>query len=320
MQHPCRSLAILIAALNVALLSSSVHAAEKLMVGKSGQNVFGFSLIDVGVRSGVFAKRGLDVTTAEFQGGARMQQALAAGSLDIGFGGGTDFVAISKGSPVKAVGVLAGPPYDFSITVKGSGPIRAVADLKGRKIGVTTVASLTYWLTGELSRLQGWGSDGINRVATGSATTSWALLKTGELEGFTGDLGNGLQYAQKSDGRVLVRLGEAIKDFLTFVIFARNDVMAKRSQTVRSFMLGWYDTLAYVRAHKAETIRITREILGHDEDIADKLYDQLVPNYSLDGRFPPASMKVLARALNDQSGLQESAIAALYTEDFLPKR
>jgi ABC-type nitrate/sulfonate/bicarbonate transport system substrate-binding protein len=295
-------------------------AAEKLMVGKSGQKVFAFSLIDVGIRQGVFARHGLDVTTAEFQGGARMQQALAAGSLDIGFGGGTDFVAVSKGSPVKAIAVVSGAPYDFSITVKGSGPIRSVADLKGRKIGVTTIASLTYWLTGETARLQGWGPDGVNRVATGSAATSWALLRTGELEGFTGDLGNGLQYAQKSDGRVLVRVGEVIKDFLTFVVFARNDVMAMRPQAVRTFVAAWFDTLAYVRAHKAETVRITREILGHDEDIADRLYDGLVPTYSTDGRFPPKSLQVLARALKDQSGLAESTLAALYTEDFLPKR
>src|SRR6185312_13513283 len=131
-------------------------AADTINVGKGGQSVFSFSLLDVGIRKGIFAKHGLDVVTSEFNGGSRMQQALAANSIDMGIAGGTDLAAVAKGAPVKAVAAMGGPPLDFGIAVRADGPIHTVDDLKGKKIGVTTLSSLTAWLTGELSRKRGW--------------------------------------------------------------------------------------------------------------------------------------------------------------------
>src|SRR5262249_34584081 len=136
-------------------------AAEKFAFGKGGQNVFAFSLLDVGVKAGLFGKQGLDVEITEFAGGARMQQALASDSIDLGFAGGTDLAAIYKGAPAKAVAAIGGPPLDFAVTVRADGPIRTVTDLKGKKIGVTTLASLTPRRTREMSRQQGRGRRGV---------------------------------------------------------------------------------------------------------------------------------------------------------------
>ena len=304
----------------VALGAPPSFAAETVNVGKGGQSVFSFSLLDVGIRKGIFAKHGLDVVASEFNGGSRLQQALAANSIDIGIAGGTDLAAISKGAPVKAVAAMGGAPLDFGIAVCADGPIRTVAQLKGAKIGVTTLSSLTAWLTGELSRQQGWGSDGIVRVAVGSASASIALLRTREVDGFTSGLDNALRVEKRGEARVVARYGDVIKDFHTFLIYARNPFIQERPQAVRAFLAGWFDTIAYVRANKAETVAIAVDVLAQDPDIASKLYDQLTPGYSTDGKFVPASMKALARALNDQFKVPESAIAGLYTEEFLPKR
>jgi ABC-type nitrate/sulfonate/bicarbonate transport system substrate-binding protein len=295
-----------------------LRAAEKLGVGKAGQKVFAFAILDVGMRTGIFAKHGLDLETSEFGSGARMHQALAANSIDVGFGGGTDFPVVARGSPVKAVATVAGAPYDFGITVKAGGRIRTVAELKGSRIGVTTLSSLTAWLTGEVARQQGWTSDAITRVAVGSNTASIALLRTGEIDGFTSELGSALQVEKHGDGRVLMRFGDAVKDFYTFVLYARDSVIGNRPDALRSFLRGWFDTLAFVRANKDASIKIMAEVVGHDGDIVSELYDQLVPTYS-DGRFDPIRMKGLARALKDQYGLEESALTGLYTEEFLPK-
>jgi ABC-type nitrate/sulfonate/bicarbonate transport system substrate-binding protein len=295
-------------------------AAEKVTVGKGGQNVFSFSLLDVGIRQGIFAKHGLEVVSSEFNGGSRMQQALAADSIDFGVGGGTDLAAISKGAPVKAVAAMGGPPLDFAIAVRADGPIHTVDQLKGVKIGVTTLSSLTAWLTGELSRTLGWGTDGIVRVPVGSASASVALLRTKAIDGFTSGLDNAMRAEARGQARVVVRYGDYIKNFHTFLIYARNKVIEQRPQAVRAFLAGWFDTIAYVRSHKAETVKIASQVLAQDPKIAAKLYDQLTPGYSSDGKFVPASMKGLARALNDQYHVPESAIAGLYTEEFLPKR
>src|SRR5262249_14369894 len=162
--------------------------------------------------------------------GARMQQALAAKSIDMGFAGGTDLAAIYKGAPAKAVAAIGGPPLDFGVTVRADGPIRGIDDLRGRKIGVTTLASLTAWLTGEMSRQLGWGGEGVTRVAVGSMSASVAMLKTKQIDGFTSDMGNALALERIGDGRVLIQLGTVIKDFHTFMAYARTGVMTERQQ------------------------------------------------------------------------------------------
>src|SRR5262249_54523796 len=178
-------------------------------------------------------------------GGARMQQALASNSIDMGFAGGTDLAAIYKGAPAKAVAAIGGPPPDFAVTVRADGPINTIAGLKGPKIRVTTLASVTAWLTGEMSRQQGWGNDGVTRVAVGSMSASVALLRTREIDGFTSDMGNALQLERVGNGRVLLQLGTVIKDFHTFMAFARDGVIKERPQALRAFLRGWFDTVAY---------------------------------------------------------------------------
>jgi NitT/TauT family transport system substrate-binding protein len=306
--------------LGTVLPALPASAAETLTVGKAGQNVFAFSLIDVGVKAGLFARQGLDLEISDFASGARLHQAMAADSIDFGFGGGTDFVALSKGAPEKAVGAVSGPPYDFAVAVQADGPIHTIADLKGARIGVTTLTSLTAWLTGELARQQGWGRDGINRIAVGANATSVALLRTREIDGFTADLGAVLQVEQAKAGRLLLPFGDIVKDFYTFVIFARSAVVKQRPAAVRAFLRGWYDSVKFARTNKDFAVDVITNVVGRDRTLVARLYDQLVPTYSVDGRFAARPMQGLARALNDQFGLDQAALTGLYTEEFLPPR
>ena len=59
-------------------------AQEKLRVGKAVAESFAFVPLDVGVRQGTFKRHGLDIEITAFGGGARLQQALAAESIDMG--------------------------------------------------------------------------------------------------------------------------------------------------------------------------------------------------------------------------------------------
>jgi NitT/TauT family transport system substrate-binding protein len=317
-RRACGIAALILLSMGLAALPAS--AAETLTVGKAGQNVFAFALLDVGVKAGLFAKQGLNLEVSQFANGSALHQAMAAGSIDVGLGGGSDFVALAKGAPEKAVGALSGPPYDFGIAVQADGPIRAIADLKGARIGVTTLSSLTAWLTGELARQQGWGRDGINRIAVGANATSVALLRTREIDGFTADLGAVLQVEQVKSGRLLLQFGDIVKNFYTFVIFARTAALKERPAAVRAFLQGWYDSVEFACTNRNTALDVMTDTVGRDRALVARLYDQLVPTYSRDGRFAAGPMQGLARALNDQFGLDQAGLSGLYTEELLPQR
>jgi len=136
-----RSAAVmLLLAASGAMLASSASAAEKLRVGKAVPEAFSFVPLDVGIRKGFFAKNGLDIESIAFAGDARMQQAMASDSLDIALGSGPAMAFIVKGSPIKGVAAMAGPPLLLAIVVRPDGP-KSIADLKGKKISVSTAGS-----------------------------------------------------------------------------------------------------------------------------------------------------------------------------------
>jgi NitT/TauT family transport system substrate-binding protein len=316
---PVRMIMLLIGLLAV-VLAGPCGAAETVRVGKPSTNHnFLFSLVDVGVRAGVFARHGLAVETANFNGSPRMMQAMVGGNIDIGINTGPDMAMIAKGAPFTAVAAISGAP-DLGLGVRPDGPVHTIDDLKGRKVSASGTASVTGWLVTELSRQQGWGSDGIPIVvATGAAT--WALLKTQEIDGICTDVGSILLAEQRGAGKLLLRFADRIPRFHMYVLFATNEMLQAHPETVRAFVRGWFDTLAYVRAHKAETIRVANEVIGLGPEILGKLYDTQLPLYSATGTFDREALNVLSRSYIDMKTLAaEPDMAALYTEAFLPKR
>src|SRR6266481_5960955 len=85
-------------------------AAETLRVGKAVGVAFSFVPLDIGIRKGLFAQNGIEIESTVFGGDARMQQAMAADSIDIALGSGPAMAFIAKGAPIEAIAAMAGPP------------------------------------------------------------------------------------------------------------------------------------------------------------------------------------------------------------------
>ena len=198
-------------------------------------------------------------------------------------------------------------------------PVTSAADLKGRSIGVTG-PSLTGWLVSEVSRQQGWGPGGI-KMNYAPPAASWALMKTKAIDGIVTDLGSALQAERNGDGRILLSFGKNMEDFHVFVAVASNDLIKSRPNAVRGFLKAWLDTIAFMRADKAASVAVQIELQEVDADIANRTYDQVMPEFSADGRFNDKALAVLARSFVALDYLpKEPDMKALYTEEFLPKR
>jgi NitT/TauT family transport system substrate-binding protein len=317
------AIAVVVAAFALAIspmiLASPANAVEKLRVGKAVPEAFSFVPLDIGMRKGFFAKNGLEIESIAFAGDARMQQAMASDSLDIALGSGPAMAFIVKGAPVKAVAAMAGPPLLLAIVVRPDGP-KTVADLKGKKISVSTAGSLTYWLVSETSRRQGWGPKGIDIAPMGAMPGQIAAMKRGDIDGAIMDIGNAFELEKRGEGRILVRFTD-IKDFHIHVIFATDKLIADRPEAVRGFLRGWFETIAFMRKNKAETVAIAQEVTNKDADITARVYDELMPMFSDDGRFDRGALATLAKSYVELQLLpQEPDPSKLYTEAFLPAK
>jgi NitT/TauT family transport system substrate-binding protein len=314
-----RPILLAVAALGLALFAAQAQPAQTLRVGKAVPEAFTFTPLDIGMRKGFFAQNGLDIKEISFFGDAKLQQAMASNSIDIGIGSGPALAFIVKGAPVKGVADMAGPPLLLAIVVRPNGP-KTVADLKGKKVSVSTAGSLTYWLVSETSRRQGWGPDGIQIEPMGAMAGQIAALQRGDIDGVIMDIANALELEKKGEGRILVRFGY-LQDFVTHVIFATEGLIASRPDSIRGFLKGWFATIAFMRANKPETVAIAAQVLHKDPDIIGRTYDEVMPMFSDDGRFNPKGLAVLAKSFVEMKTLPtEPDMSKLYTEAFLPAK
>ena len=310
----------LILCLVAMLAAGEASAAETLRVGKAGREAFSFVPVDIGIETGIFKSHGLEIEVSSFGGDARLQQAMAADGIDIALASGPGMAFIVKGTPAKGVAAMAGPPLLFALVVRNDDTVKSVDDLKGRKVGVSTVGSVTSWLVNQLSLQKGWGLDGIALVPIGENATRIAALKTRSIDGAVVDIASALNFVQRGEGRVQARFGDIVKDFHLHVIFATNKLMASKPAALRGFLAGWFETIAFMRRDKARTVAISKEVMGTDATIAAGIYDELMPMFSNHGRFEAKALAVLAKSFVDLKTLPvEPDMTQLYTEAFLPK-
>src|SRR5580700_7286585 len=159
--------AIFAVALFAAAASAPASADTTLSVGKASATSDAIIPVNVGDELGIFKRHGLDLKIIDFGGGSKMAQALAAGSIDIGDGAGTEMAFVAKGAPMLAVCESTGPAPFLGVGGTGDKPVKTNEDLKGKTIAVSSPGSFSDWSGHQLARKFGWGPDGVKTVAIG---------------------------------------------------------------------------------------------------------------------------------------------------------
>jgi NitT/TauT family transport system substrate-binding protein len=304
----------------LALGATPGSAAEKLAVARSSASGFTFDPLNIGIEKGIYAKHGLDVQMSVMEGSAKLHQAMLAGAIDIGLGAGTDISFVVKGSPETAVGAVMIGAGIYGLVLGPDSQIHTVADLKGKKIGVSTIGSLTQWLVLRLVQQQGWTRDDITMVTVGSsATGQTAALETHQIDAVMGAAALGWQLETQNRGRLLIPASQIVTNFLMNAVFASNKLIADRPGAIRAFLRGWYETVAYMRANRGETVKLARAIDGFAQEVEERNYDAVMPSMSSDGKFPAEGLKAVGRSFVDLNILPSDPDASIYvTERFLP--
>ncbi|MBT4673127.1 MAG: ABC transporter substrate-binding protein [Rhodospirillaceae bacterium] len=149
----------------------SPASAQKIRFMKVVPHPFPFLIPEIGVQEGIFKKHGLELDITATRGSAKLHQAMAADSADMGLGSGPGLGFVMRGAP--EIGFLAshGAPLNIGILVTKNSPLykkgMTIKDLKGAKIGVSTSSSLTYFLATRMAVNQGWGANGVTPVPLG---------------------------------------------------------------------------------------------------------------------------------------------------------
>jgi ABC-type nitrate/sulfonate/bicarbonate transport system substrate-binding protein len=301
-----------------ALITAGAEA-EPLRVGTPAGANFTFLPARIGADRGVFKAEGLDVEVTDFGGGAKLQQAMVSGAIDMTVSAGTDLAFTAKGAPDIAVAAMGSRPT-LGIVVAYESPLKNIHDLKGKKIGVTTVGSLTEWLMKRLIAQQGWPKDAVTLVPVGSDLQSQAaLLTTGQIDGVVAPPAFGVQLELAKKARILLSAFNIGKDFLGEAVFASNQLVRSNPDAIRRFLEAWFQNIAWMRAHKDETVELVRTYTHYAPEVESKEYDLVMPIFSPDGKFHPAAIQTLADSFVEMGTFDHAPdLTKFYTEAFLP--
>jgi ABC-type nitrate/sulfonate/bicarbonate transport system substrate-binding protein len=313
----------LTAALAVAITfaGSTAFALDSIRLGKSVPNSFAFSTAEIGIDAKIWQQEGIELGISAFRGDAQMQQALTAGAVDIGLGSGPSLGFRAKRVPAIGVSAMYGPPSNLALSVLARSPIKSAADLKGKRIGVTTLGSLTDWLTRKLSQQQGWGPDGIQVLPLGAVPARLAAMERNELDGLVIESATAYELEEQGKTRTITLFGGIEKHFYTHVILATDDMIEKRPDVLRRFLRGWFKTVAFMRANREFTVKSEQRTIDVKRSVIEKIYDAQIAGFSADGAWDPEAIDVIRASLKELGTLPTVPDAkAIYNDKFVPVR
>ncbi len=147
--------------------------------------------IYAGARAGLHTKIGVDPEFLFIAGSGAVLQLLISGDGDIGNIGILEFIATKKKQPTLPLSVVYCHDYSSSYVtvVPEDSPIMTAADLKGKSVGVTSLASGAVPTMKAMARLAGIDPASIQFLAVGPEAPAMVALKSGRIDAYSHFIG-----------------------------------------------------------------------------------------------------------------------------------
>ncbi|MET0403091.1 MAG: ABC transporter substrate-binding protein [Cystobacter sp.] len=193
-----------------------------------------------------------------FQGFPEIKEALISNRVQAGFLVAPLAVALrSQGVPIKIV--FLGHRYGSAAVVKKGGPVKTVADLKGKTMAIPSRFSDERLLLLRALEQHGVASSDVRIVEMPPPEVS-AALAAGAIDGFVMGEPFPSQAEMGGHGRVLFHAREYWPDYLSCVLVVRDDVIARRPEAVQVLVDGiarsglWLDEGQQEREYAADFV------------------------------------------------------------------
>ncbi len=302
-----------------AAASGAEAAGDTIAVGKAVPFAWTFTPINIGVETGIMKKHGIaHVKIVGFGGDAKLQQALLTKDIDFGLASGPGMAFNAKGGGGIAVAAYYDAPRNLGISVPYDSKMK-LDDLKGDKVSVSTVGSLTYWLAQRLSEHMGWGVNGMTEVPLGGYRNALSALKTHQIQAMVTATEVTLMLERKKTLKQIYNFADLVPHFITHVIEARKDLVKDNPDLVKRFVAAYFDTVDYMYGHKKETVAISAKVLHQSPEVMSQIYEAEMPQFSRTGRFDPQAVALLKESFITMHRLDHKpADDQLFTTAFLP--
>ncbi|MCA0309235.1 MAG: ABC transporter substrate-binding protein [Proteobacteria bacterium] len=157
---------------------------SKLTIAVGGKNLFYYLPLTIAEQLGYFKDEGLQVEIPDFAGGAKALQALVGGSADVVSGAYEHTINMqAKNQPIMSI-VLQGraPQIVLAVSTKTMPGYKSIADLKGKKIGVTAPGSSTAMMASYVLAKAGLKASDVSFIGVGASSGAISAVKSGQVD------------------------------------------------------------------------------------------------------------------------------------------
>ncbi|MFN3296950.1 ABC transporter substrate-binding protein [Caldimonas sp.] len=316
-----------------ALVQAQALEKPRMTIAVGGKNLLYYLPLTVAETLGYFKDEGLDLTIADFAGGSRALQAVVGGSADVVSGAFEHTINMqAKGQRMRAF-VLQGraPQIVLGVNPKTMPNFKSVADLKGKKIGVTAPGSSTNVMVNFVLAKAGLKPSDVSIIGVGASSGAVAAMRSGQIDAIS-NLDPVITLLQRSGDLRIVTDTRVVKEadqvfggpMPAGCLYAPQAFLDRHPNTAQAL------TNAIVRANKwiqqagpSDIVKAVPEsyLLG-DRAVYIDAFLAAKGALSPDGSIPEAGAETALRALRsiDESlNNVQFDLKAVYTNDFVKK-
>jgi NitT/TauT family transport system substrate-binding protein len=156
----------------------------KVSIAVGGKAAFYYLPLTVAEQLGYFANEGVEVEISDFAGGSRALQAVVGGSADIVSGAYEHTINLQSKNQFFQAFVLQGraPQIAVGVSMKAVPGYRTVADLRGRKIGVSAPGSSTNMVANLVLSRAGVRATEVSYIGVGTSAGALSALRSGQID------------------------------------------------------------------------------------------------------------------------------------------
>jgi NitT/TauT family transport system substrate-binding protein len=293
------------------------QSTPMIRIGVPTKTYFPTIIAETALRQKLYEKEGIRAEITIYRSGAEGFEALAAGATDLIYNSSSSVAAgLMKGVKSRCVANGGLGYYGWHMMVKPESSIKGLADLAGKKVGITSAGSgsdiLALWSAAN-QKIQ------FNRVPVGGGGLVPNLL-SGNLDATVLYSPLTYQVMQAKQARSIGDFGDLVPPHSTGSWIASDKFIGERGQVLQKALNALYGGVAFLRtsANRPTAIKLIAEIDEIPESIAAAELDGNIVKLSTTGEF---RMEWMERALEMAKLIGMTNLAAasdMYTTKFLP--
>jgi NitT/TauT family transport system substrate-binding protein len=302
----------------------------KIAIAVGGKAAFYYLPLTVAEQLGYFRAEGLDVEISDFAGGSRALQAVVGGSADVVSGAYEHTINLQSKGQIFQAFVLQGraPQISMGISTKTMPQYKTVADLKGKKIGVSAPGSSTNMVANLILSRAGLKASDVSFIGVGTAAGALTAFRSGQIDAMSNTDPVMTMLEQRGEIRIIAdtRTMKGTVDVFGGVmpagcLYAPLEFVQKNPNTVQALTNAMVHSLKWLQtAGPGDIIKTVPEayLLG-DRALYLASFNKVREAISNDGVIPDEGPRTAVRVLasfDPAIKVEKIELAKTYTNEF----